>query len=547
MDKPPQKTADGKQETTPIPPMRITPQEFEQAFAEQESYLSLLPKEGIPDLLKEYAFNSLEDYITAIREKYLNDPKTREKFLNDKTFNNELVNQVKERFIHALNVENMNDASKKLWIEERQEWKEQKEKDFIKIIQIMLNTPASFELTRKFPHNYEHEMADYFSAYKQYVTTAPLDHEQLLSYTNEFIDNLNFKVRLLGLANEIIYKFIDKILQFLITEKLIEKKAGDSSPLMNIPSESINLKKLAVATELGSIDIARTWLNNFLLKPKQPQEMCALWFDLLIKAIEKDKFNDVIFLLNGIDWRFLDRVLDDHHLRFEPQFKNCLLDTLKGPKGLALINFIFKKFEYLNAKFKNPQVNNNNIDLQSLREFMNILLVDAIANVNATPQTIIDWINASYSRFGGDMMPSKQELDHWRGPAKHYDVPRSVETKYAQAVRERQEGVQALRAVIDSKNMNGDVLNKIISLKANYNAADAQGVTILMHAIKNTRTEMVSILLEQQDINKNACDKQGHNALWYARNLDTDLATRNTIIELLQHAGATEGEACAVQ
>ncbi len=72
-------------------------------------------------------------------------------------------------------------------------------------------------------------------------------------------------------------------------------------------------------------------------------------------------------------------------------------------------------------------------------------------------------------------------------------------------------------------------------------------VAQLVDAITHKHIDVIRTLLEGPYVNVNACDKQGHNALWYVRNLETDVGTRLAIIGLLQSAGATEEEACVVQ
>lgn len=79
------------------------------------------------------------------------------------------------------------------------------------------------------------------------------------------------------------------------------------------------------------------------------------------------------------------------------------------------------------------------------------------------------------------------------------------------------------------------------------NPSSEQAVTQLMSAMNKKQVDVIRTLLEGRYVNIHACDQFGHNALWYARNLETDAATRLAIIELLQQAGATEEEACVVQ
>lgn len=75
---------------------------------------------------------------------------------------------------------------------------------------------------------------------------------------------------------------------------------------------------------------------------------------------------------------------------------------------------------------------------------------------------------------------------------------------------------------------------------------DENGFYPLINAVKKGDIGLLRILVNIHGIKVNICQK-GHNALWYARNLETDAATRLAIIELLQSAGATEEGVCVVQ
>ncbi len=506
--------------------MLITPQEFEQEAKRDTSYLKLLPAE-LTNIVGDYAFNQLVESIAFIREKYLKDPKTSDKFLNDKAFNRELIDQLYKRFVNKQN-----------------EWAFRENPI---IIETMLNTPASFKLSGYTSHT-EWYRDQLLSAYRRYVKNAPLNYEQMLNYTKEFINNYIETVRNLPYTLQTFgYDIIDQVLEALINEEMIEKITGEKKPRALTPQNDINLIKIIIALDLGSVDIAHYWLKEFIVKSKYPEEICALWSDLLNKALQKNNFNNFIFLLNGIDQRFFpEGFVYGNDVHFKPLIKECLIHSLKGSVGLALINFIFNNIEFIDKEGQK-----NYREWMMLPFFMDTLLVDAINNPKATVQKILKWINYSGTNFDAKShMPSKQELAYYRsGPGAGQQGGRAmyIEKDYAQAVARHQHGIEALRAVINSKQMDESVLSEIIKRGADINATDAQGITLLMRAIDNARVNFVRILLAQKDINKNVCDKQGHNALWHARNLDTDAGTRLAIIELLQQAGATEEDICAIQ
>jgi hypothetical protein len=99
----------------------------------------------------------------------------------------------------------------------------------------------------------------------------------------------------------------------------------------------------------------------------------------------------------------------------------------------------------------------------------------------------------------------------------------------------RYELLQKIREFLPLDNF-GEFINKL----------NKNGVYPLIDAIKSKNIGLVRTIVEIPGINVNICH-EGHSALWHARNLDTDAGTRLAIIELLQHAGATEGEVCVVQ
>ena len=61
-----------------------------------------------------------------------------------------------------------------------------------------------------------------------------------------------------------------------------------------------------------------------------------------------------------------------------------------------------------------------------------------------------------------------------------------------------------------------EAVRALISLGANINAQDNNGVTPLMHAAAKNRAECLAVLLRQKDINVNLTDAQGRSALTYS-------------------------------
>ncbi len=78
------------------------------------------------------------------------------------------------------------------------------------------------------------------------------------------------------------------------------------------------------------------------------------------------------------------------------------------------------------------------------------------------------------------------------------------------------------------------------------NNPDNNGEYLLINAIKNKNLPLLRAILDVPNVNVNICHQE-HNALWHARNLETDMATRIAIVQMLQQAGVTEEEACTIQ
>lgn len=74
-----------------------------------------------------------------------------------------------------------------------------------------------------------------------------------------------------------------------------------------------------------------------------------------------------------------------------------------------------------------------------------------------------------------------------------------------------------------------EALRALISLGANINAQDNNGVTPLMHAAAKNREECLAILLRQNNINVNLADSQGRTALTYSAYAEDAQAAKKLI------------------
>ena len=105
---------------------------------------------------------------------------------------------------------------------------------------------------------------------------------------------------------------------------------------------------------------------------------------------------------------------------------------------------------------------------------------------------------------------------------------------------------QFLMDSIKSPNTDVAIVRHLIRKYANYNQVDENGITLLMHTIRDARFDIAHLLLDQRNININACDSNGHNALSFAELLP-ESSERNALTKRLKEMGAQDEGVCAIQ
>jgi hypothetical protein len=103
-----------------------------------------------------------------------------------------------------------------------------------------------------------------------------------------------------------------------------------------------------------------------------------------------------------------------------------------------------------------------------------------------------------------------------------------------------------LNSSLSQNALTQELMEKLLAMGMDINAADHNESPALINAIVNANPAMLRIILRVPNINVNIREG-GYNALWWANNAVMDWSVRQEIIELLQHAGASEEGACAIQ
>lgn len=530
--------------------MKISPQVFEQESKRGQSYLSLLPAD-VTQLVRQHAYAGLSDVITVIRNNYLADSLKRDLFLYNSEFNREIIEKLVERFkLPALGKFNVG---------------------------LELNTPASFKIASEiFTPDLEQYLRNIIAAFTQYIQNSSLSYKDTIDYTRGFLNNVRellkkSHLRELQAGDQYPYiiennkkaytqNWIPYFINTIIT--VIANKFIDE-----LEKEKARIPEVRVAFDLGDNDMQQ-WIKrliqivydhyhddipnaithfknknfgiqsallgsitnplgspNILLYDQFKTAVCNDLADLLTKVLHDNEHEKILFLFKLVI------------LRNGVAFPTCVEERIQGTLGVQLVEYLIKN------NFPKTIVS----ELYGGSPFTYLLILQLINRAHATPESVLQFIKVvnlvlkfkrhDFSRDDINLLRIQQDL----GSAMILSEMRqsAITWKY---------GIQILLAVVKSSNMNEAVLNAIIANGADINGADEQGITILMHAIKSARIDFVRILLEQKDINKNVCDTEGHNALWYAEySHDIPFATRRHIIQLLEQAGVTEGEACVIQ
>ncbi len=546
MDKPPQKS-------TYVPPgsdkqMQITPEQFMQEFIRPKSYLSLLPREGVPDLITKYAYNTVEEVIAAIRADYLNNPANRDFFLNDKDFNERMIEGLLERFGSSMPNFGLSFGQ------------------FI-VVAAMLNTPASFELISQTASATKHDerlIPTLIKAYAKYISGASLSYQSAISYTQSYISNFPEMLRLIKTSAS----FSEKTINAFIDHAL----GSIAQRFKNENNDAIPEIRIAMDVGLDQVYFWLSWLihgsherdydgrdfdhRTMLSRIKNATfriALCDQWSQLLTQAIEKNEHDKVVFLLKSV-------YLNSSNLAKTPE---CYTNKLKGVLGNKLVGYIFSQIdkidqnnqEYLHySHHGGPTRTQDFFDVQVWREVVNFLVLDAINNPQATPQNILKWMGVADLDFDlNRIMPPRHELDGVKEALSrgyqggYYAMNASaIMARYNKALAAQKQAIELLLTVAKSSHMNGAVLKYLLDKAADPNAVDAEGITVLMYAIQNAHFDMANLLLDKENININVCDSNGHNALSFA-GLLPESQERNALIKRLKDMGAQEEGVCVVQ
>ncbi len=500
MDKPSQKPADPKKS------MQIAPEEL-RALADKHSnsYLRLLPAE-IFTMVEERAYSNLAQIIHAIRTSYLKHQLYKILILGHPGANKRLVDVYKDK-VKTLNLPvdiNLTDEE---------------------VVAILLNTPASFDLIKNNVTKFSPHQAAATAISPQkiallfmiYAKQAQLNYQEAVEYARNLLLNMQ-SIKMWDSRKYTKESFELMVMNFLMAEYAPVLNANPSilpeiQVLVDLGASNIISRLISYGSEANA-DWAYlyTQLKN-RLGEKPEIAVCTSLALLLTHALQNKDHLKVETILNSI---FYIAVLDQ-------RFADCFSGKLKGELGASLVYYLMESDEH-SLPFN-----------ESLRpQFIEILWNHAINSSGVNAQKIVRFLLCFNLNVG------------WNIPQKlSFAYP--VDAMREQAVQLKKLLNQFLLDVIRTGLANENNVIVLLNAGADYNQVDAQGVTLLMHAIQKAEIGLVRILLEEKDINSKVCDKQGHNALWYARNLETDMATRLTILQLLQQAGVTEEEVCVVQ
>ncbi len=542
MEQPPRLTQQPQQR------MQISQEQFA-AQAEQRSgsYLSLLPAD-VQRLTASYAYSTIEDAIRILREKNLADPASREAFLNGQQFNTAIINYLAQRF------------------------PEYDKNRFL--IAVMLNTPASlglaFGLNQAFINQHSSELDYYYypgffkninnseEIIKRYLQNAAINYQQAIDYISNFFNNLRFwndqfqresynERRLKqydqiykSMISSIIALLLDKFAKDLVTQKMPELKV-----ILDLDRSLVGY--LLQTTSQNPIIRRYIKKNKFFLDTNGiaafQKQLVEEWAVLLLEALKSDNHEKIVQLLNAVYDQFSSPI---------PYFKEYFLAHVKSP---LTDYFLRVPIEVLRSDHFNK-----NWLFHYQKELGDLISFDIIKKATNADQ-IIKWLN--FLALDLDVrMPSGWELEQalWARdfPFLKYMMTerhgshwvegwgRVAEREFNREKKIQDRGIKFLLAVAQSLHANAAALNILIARGADINGADEQGVTILMHAIKNKHFDIANALLNNANINVNACDNIGHNVLSYAQFLSAS-PEKEILIATLKERGAKEPNVCVIQ
>lgn len=509
MDRPPQKPVD-----VPEKKMQISSEQMRALVdpqSKESNYLKLLPAD-IVRMVEQYAYNNLAQIIHAIRTSYLKNLLYQILILGNTEANKRLVAAFKDK-VPSIKLP----ADINLTDEE--------------VVAILLNTPASFDLIKGNFQTRGHifdssettitpgKIATLFMIYAK---QAELNYEEAVSYAYQLLQNMENS----GLRDLRRYEedgFTLTVMKFLLNEYSQRFTQSPILPEIQVLVDlgaSNNISRLiSYGSDVHESEQESSWAYLYAqlkkrLHTKPEIAVCNSLSLLLSQALQNNDHQKIETIVNSI---FYIKVHDK-------SFADCFAEKLKGQVGASLVNYLMQS-DANAAPFQSSLWPN----------FIGILWNHAINS----PQINAQKLTRLLLCFDFDI--------HLTSPAK-LPFAWPFDALMDQVVQLKKMLNQFLLDLVQKGLANENNVILLLNHGADYNQVDAQGVTLLMHAIQKGEIGLVRILLEEKDINKNACDKQGHNALWYAEySHDIPFATRRHIIQLLQQAGVTEGETCAIQ
>ena len=483
--------------------MKITQQELMKESKEKTFYLSLLPPE-LKKLVTQYAYNTLEEVIFAIRSEYLNDPEKRDKILNDGAFNEQLINELSKRFRRS-------DSERDTTLAKEQ-------------VGLLLNTPASFILLKIIlgPDHALHNENFVFPVFQYYIEKLNLNYKEALAYARTLFENIDKYQGVITDSSGLIIK----IMEYFVAKYGVAFKSDNVIPYIKVlvdigGVEAQNWIKRIIAIDTVYRGENRRFLRLLLVHRYSETEVARLGSDKeIMQALRTAVCDSLATLLlqalkNNDHERIQFLVLSIFTVQFlEETFEECFTQHLKGQLGNLLVDYIVSDD---NAKpFKHRFYST---------DMVTALWQQAIHNPYLSAQKIGRLLLCFIFYFN--------RSDEGRYP----DAPSILAQKKFRN--------QFLFELVQSPYADKENVEDLIHRHANYNQADDEGVTILMHVIRSGNFDVANALLRLPDININACDSNGHNALSFAELLP-ESDQKEVLISTLENMGAEEGT-CTIQ
>lgn len=469
----------------------LAPQELGELLRKEGTYFGLLPADLKREILQ-YALrqSTLLQAVEFLRAEYALKKVTALKFLNDLEFNTELIKRLADQFneselmvAFALNT----DGSFK-WIKNNSK-------------NILAQQPNLFGTL----DDYKYFWNEAFKLIEKYLSSqvkVGSDYKHTIEYMGRFFFHMQtLEYHLVGsFYRNIDRPFFEKLVTLIAKRFYAELKKNYSIPELQITTD--------LATTDPDMDIydLRKWYRSLLFLSDN-------------ELLENEWIKN--YLKENYPKTSIKRALADFRNKVCEHFAIALLNALKANKHNQ-IDFLVT---YLNSS--------------SLDDRMRTCLAEKFKTTFG---------DAYVSYLDTLLMPAKnsKEMSSIKLDFENFFPDLVKQNRDNKSLARKLKLNQTLLSAIQLSNVPLEEINNLIKEGADINGSDDEGVTILMHAIKNKHIGVIRVLCEQQSINVNACDQFGHNALWYVTNLETDMATRVMIMQLLQNAGAKE-ETCVTQ